>query len=60
MFPYRQLFQNEQGKLLEKGDIVRFAKLADTYETIANHGPDAFYAGDTGKDLVSDIQAAGI
>ncbi|XP_055023198.2 gamma-glutamyltransferase 5a [Misgurnus anguillicaudatus] len=57
--PLRQLFQNEQGKLLEKGDIVRFEKLADTYETIAKHGADAFYAGDTGKDLVSDIQAAG-
>lgn len=54
-----QLFQNEQGELLKKGDIVKFEKLADTLEMIAQKGPDAFYTGDIGKHLVSDIQAAG-
>ncbi|KAI7797772.1 gamma-glutamyltransferase 5a [Triplophysa rosa] len=57
--PLRQLFQNDQGELLKKGDIVKFEKLAETLEIIAQKGPDAFYIGDIGKNLVSDIQAAG-
>uniref|UniRef100_A0A673HHP5 Gamma-glutamyltransferase 5-like n=1 Tax=Sinocyclocheilus rhinocerous TaxID=307959 RepID=A0A673HHP5_9TELE len=54
-----QLFQNEEGKLLKEGDIVRFEKLADTLEIIAEQGADALYIGDIAKDLVSDIQSAG-
>ncbi|XP_073675488.1 gamma-glutamyltransferase 5a [Garra rufa] len=57
--PLRQLFQNEQGELLKEGDIVRFEKLADTLEIIAEHGADALYTGDLAKELVSDIQSAG-
>ncbi|XP_050974072.1 gamma-glutamyltransferase 5a [Labeo rohita] len=57
--PLRQLFQNKQGELLKEGDIVRFEKLADTLEIIAQHGADALYTGDLAKDLVSDIQSAG-
>ncbi|XP_016373207.1 gamma-glutamyltransferase 5-like [Sinocyclocheilus rhinocerous] len=57
--PLRQLFQNEEGKLLKEGDIVRFEKLADTLEIIAEQGADALYIGDIAKDLVSDIQSAG-
>ncbi|RXN06017.1 gamma-glutamyltransferase 5-like protein [Labeo rohita] len=50
---------NKQGELLKEGDIVRFEKLADTLEIIAQHGADALYTGDLAKDLVSDIQSAG-
>ncbi|KAK7146297.1 hypothetical protein R3I93_013898 [Phoxinus phoxinus] len=57
--PLRQLFQNEQGEQLKEGDIVKFEKLADTLEIIAEHGADALYTGDLAKHLVSDIQAAG-
>ncbi|XP_051760347.1 gamma-glutamyltransferase 5a isoform X3 [Ctenopharyngodon idella] len=57
--PLRKLFQNEKGELLKEGDIVRFEKLADTLEIIAERGADAFYTGDIGKQLVSDIQTAG-
>ncbi|XP_077080222.1 gamma-glutamyltransferase 5a isoform X1 [Siphateles boraxobius] len=57
--PLRQLFQNEQGEQLKEGDIVKFEKLADTLEIIAEHGADALYTGDIAKHLVSDIQAAG-
>uniref|UniRef100_A0A671PXQ9 Gamma-glutamyltransferase 5a n=1 Tax=Sinocyclocheilus anshuiensis TaxID=1608454 RepID=A0A671PXQ9_9TELE len=57
--PLRQLFQNEEGELLKEGDIVRFEKLADTLEIIAEQGADALYIGDIAKDLVSDIQSAG-
>lgn len=56
---YSQLFQNEQGEQLKEGDIVKFEKLADTLEIIAEHGADALYTGDIAKHLVSDIQAAG-
>ncbi len=58
-FFYSQLFQNEQGELLKEGDIVRFEKLADTLEIIAEQGADALYIGDLAKELVSDIQSAG-
>ncbi|KAK9970407.1 hypothetical protein ABG768_026352 [Culter alburnus] len=57
--PLRKLFQNEQGELLKEGDIVRFEKLADTLEIIAERGADAFYTGDIAEHLVSDIQTAG-
>ncbi|KAG1926056.1 gamma-glutamyltransferase 5a isoform X2 [Pimephales promelas] len=57
--PLRQLFQNEQGEQLKEGDIVKFEKLADTLEIIAEHGADALYTGDIAKHLVSDLQAAG-
>ncbi len=38
---------------------MRFEKLADTLEIIAEQGADALYIGDIAKDLVSDIQSAG-
>lgn len=58
-FFYSKLFQNEQGEQLKEGDIVRFEKLADTLEIIAERGADALYTGDIAKQLVSDIQTAG-
>lgn len=58
-FFYSKLFQNEQGEPLKEGDIVRFEKLADTLEIIAEFGADAFYTGQIAEQLVSDIQTAG-
>ncbi|XP_058492014.1 glutathione hydrolase 5 proenzyme-like isoform X2 [Solea solea] len=55
----RKFFSDKDGKLLETGDIVRFEKLADTLEIIANHGADAFYTGRVAEDLIIDIQEAG-
>ncbi|XP_058492256.1 glutathione hydrolase 5 proenzyme-like isoform X2 [Solea solea] len=55
----RKLFSDKDGKLLKTGDIVRFEKLADTLEIIANHGADAFYTGRVAEDLIRDIQEAG-
>ena len=34
-------------------------KLAETMETIAERGADAFYTGQIGHDLIEDIKAAG-
>ncbi|XP_038560673.1 gamma-glutamyltransferase 5a isoform X1 [Micropterus salmoides] len=55
----RKLYSDKNGNLLKTGDIVRFEKLADTLETIANHGADAFYTGRIAEDLIRDIQEAG-
>lgn len=56
----RKLYSDKNGNLLKTGDIVKFEKLADTLETIANHGADAFYTGRIAEDLIRDIQEAGI
>uniref|UniRef100_A0A667ZX56 Glutathione hydrolase n=1 Tax=Myripristis murdjan TaxID=586833 RepID=A0A667ZX56_9TELE len=54
-----KLFSDEHGNLLKTGDIVKFEKLADTLEIIANEGADAFYTGKIAEDLIRDIQEAG-
>lgn len=58
-FPLYKLFSNDKGIPLTIGDTVKYEKLADTFETIANKGADAFYSGQIAKDLISDIQEAG-
>ncbi|XP_070760445.1 gamma-glutamyltransferase 5a [Enoplosus armatus] len=55
----RKLYSDENGNLLKAGKIVKFEKLADTLEMIANHGADAFYTGRIAEDLIRDIQEAG-
>ncbi|XP_010215704.1 PREDICTED: gamma-glutamyltranspeptidase 1 [Tinamus guttatus] len=49
----------KEGKILHEGDIVKMPKLADTYETIANEGADAFYTGNLAKQIIADIQSVG-
>lgn len=39
---------------------MKFEKLADTLEIIAKDGAAAFYHGSVAKDLIRDIQDAGI
>ncbi|CAI5651014.1 unnamed protein product [Oreochromis niloticus] len=55
----RELYLDKNGTLLKTGDTVKFEKLADTLETIANEGPDVFYNGTIAENLISDIQKAG-
>ncbi|KAM6965051.1 gamma-glutamyltransferase 5a [Aplochiton taeniatus] len=55
----RRLFSDKDGHLLKTGDTVKFEKLADTLEVIANHGSDAFYKGKIAEDLIRDINDAG-
>lgn len=55
----RKLYSDKNGNLLKTGDIVKFKKLADTLEKIANDGADAFYTGKIAEDLIRDIQEAG-
>ncbi|XP_072244498.1 gamma-glutamyltransferase 5a [Leuresthes tenuis] len=57
--PLQKLFSDANGNLLKTGDIVKFEKLADTLEMIANHGADIFYTGRIAEDLIRDIQKEG-
>lgn len=47
------------GKILHEGDIIKMPKLANTYETIASEGADAFYTGSLAKQIIEDIRSVG-
>uniref|UniRef100_A0AAQ4RI25 Glutathione hydrolase n=1 Tax=Gasterosteus aculeatus aculeatus TaxID=481459 RepID=A0AAQ4RI25_GASAC len=53
------VFCDSQRNILRENDIVRFPRLADTYQRIAEEGPDVFYNGSMARTIVEDIQAAG-
>ena len=54
------MFCDSRRNILKENDIVRFPKLADTYQRIAEEGPDVFYSGSMAQTIVEDIQAAGL
>ncbi len=54
-----EVFCNKNRTVLGEKDILRFPKLAETMETIAQQGANAFYTGKIGQDLIEDIKAAG-
>ncbi|KAK4813051.1 hypothetical protein QYF61_007553 [Mycteria americana] len=47
------------GKILHEGDTIKMPKLANTYETIASEGADAFYTGSLAKQIIDDIRSVG-
>lgn len=46
------------GKRVQFGDIMTRKRYADTLETIAKHGPDAFYAGPIAEATIRALQAS--
>ncbi|KAJ3603904.1 hypothetical protein NHX12_028645 [Muraenolepis orangiensis] len=55
----RKLYSDKNGNLLQVGDIIKFEKLADTLEVVAQQGADAFYNGKIAKDLIGDLLLEG-
>uniref|UniRef100_A0A673W7A1 Gamma-glutamyltransferase 5 n=1 Tax=Salmo trutta TaxID=8032 RepID=A0A673W7A1_SALTR len=53
-----EVFCHKNKTVLGMGDILKFPKLAETMETIAEQGADAFYTGQIGLDLIQDVKAA--
>ncbi|CAL8343319.1 unnamed protein product [Lota lota] len=54
-----KLYLDKNGNLLKAGDIMKFEKLADTLEIVANQGADAFYTGKIAEALIRDLQNEG-
>jgi gamma-glutamyltranspeptidase/glutathione hydrolase len=48
-----------QGRAPKPAEIFRNRELAQTLETVAEHGYDAFYKGDIARQIVDCVQAAG-
>lgn len=40
--------------------MLKFSKLAETMQVIANLGAEAFYSGSVAEDLIKDIHEAGL
>ncbi|XP_059214650.1 glutathione hydrolase 5 proenzyme [Centropristis striata] len=54
-----EVFCDKNNTVLRLGDTLKFPKLAETMETIAEQGAEAFYTGKIGHALIQDIKAAG-
>ena len=50
---------NQTEELYDVGDVITRPKLADTLETIAREGADAFYNGSLSQSIVDEINARG-
>lgn len=53
---FSELFCHKNKTVFGPRDILKFPQLAETMETIAKEGADAFYTGKIAKDLIQDVQ----
>ena len=51
------VFYDETGEARPVGTLVRNAELAQTLRTIANHGPEWFYAGPNAQAIAAEVAA---
>ena len=59
-FSSREVFFNDEtGDLFDTGEVFTWESLGRTLERIAENGPDEFYSGETGQNLISDLQEIG-
>ncbi|XP_059511149.1 glutathione hydrolase 1 proenzyme-like isoform X2 [Stegostoma tigrinum] len=54
-----EVFCNSNGKILREDEIIKFPRLAATYQILADEGADAFYNGSLSQQIVTDIRNAG-
>ncbi|XP_060931619.1 glutathione hydrolase 5 proenzyme [Limanda limanda] len=54
-----QVMCKKNNTVLSQGDTLKFSKLAETMQTVADHGAEAFYTGKIGQDLIQDIKEQG-
>ncbi|RXN15266.1 gamma-glutamyltranspeptidase 1-like protein [Labeo rohita] len=54
-----EVFCDSNKTILKENDIIRFLKLAVTYQKIADEGPNAFYDGSLTQSIVDEIKAEG-
>ena len=59
LFSSSEVFCRENRTVLKTGDTLKFPKLAETMETVAEQGANVFYTGSIGRDLIHDIKASG-
>jgi len=55
----KSIFTNNNGELLQEGNLYKNPNLANTLELVATQGVDAFYNGTLTQTMVDEINAAG-
>ncbi|XP_059805317.1 glutathione hydrolase 1 proenzyme-like isoform X1 [Hypanus sabinus] len=51
--------KKNSNRILNENDLIYFPQLADTLQTIADEGPDAFYDGPIAEDIVHSVSQSG-
>lgn len=55
-----QVFCDKNQTVVTEGATLKFTKLAETMQVIAEKGAEVFYSGSVAQDLIKDVQEAGL